>query len=56
MSTSGHPFGRGDTGPGILETSIVLGLSVVLAVAILVVLAGPLADAIDFVVGLASAH
>ena len=40
----------GDTGPGILETSIVLGLAVLLAVVIIVFFGGALADAIGTVV------
>jgi hypothetical protein len=40
------PSGAGDTGPGILETSIVLGLALLLAAVIVVVFGGTLADAI----------
>ena len=36
--------GAGEPGPGILETSLVLGLAVVLAVAMLVFFGGQLAD------------
>jgi len=36
--------GTGEPGPGILETSLVLGLAVILAVAILVFFGGQLAD------------
>ena len=41
---------RGDAGPGILETGIVLGLSALLAVAILVFFGGQLADVIRVIV------
>jgi len=40
----------GDTGPGILETSLILGLAVLLAFAIVNLAGGPLADAIGFLV------
>jgi hypothetical protein len=40
----------GDTGPGILETSLVLGLAVLFAVLIIVFFGGALADAIGVLV------
>jgi len=40
----------GEAGPGILETSLVLGLAVALAVVILVFFGGPLAGFIGIVV------
>jgi hypothetical protein len=40
----------GETGPGILETSLVLGLSVLLAVAIVTLAGGALADTIGVLV------
>jgi hypothetical protein len=40
----------GDTGPGILETSLVLGLAVLLALVIIVFFGGVLADAIGILV------
>ena len=40
----------GEPGPGILETSLVLGLAVILAVAILAFFGGPLAGLIGIVV------
>jgi len=43
----------GDTGPGILETFLVLGLAVLLAGAIVVLLGGALADAIGVLVDVA---
>jgi hypothetical protein len=46
--TDGH--GTGESGPGILETSLVLGLAVLLAAAILVFLGGPFADLIGILV------
>ena len=42
--------GTGDTGPGILETSLVLGLAAVLAAVIVVFLGGPLADLVGILV------
>ena len=42
--------GTGEPGPGILETSLVLGLAVILAVAILVFFGGPLANLMGIVV------
>ncbi len=42
--------GTGEPGPGILETSLVLGLAVLLAVAILVFFGGPFADLMGVVV------
>ena len=44
------PSGTGDTGPGILETSVVLGLAVLLAAIIVVFFGGTLADAIGVLV------
>jgi hypothetical protein len=44
---SGH---APETGPGILETSIVLGLAVLLAAAIVVFFGGALADVIGMLV------
>jgi hypothetical protein len=43
-------FGTGEPGPGILETSVVLGLAVLLAGAILVFFGGPFADLMGVVV------
>ncbi len=40
----------GETGPGILETSLVLGLAAVLALVIIVFFGGALADAIGVLV------
>ena len=40
----------GETGPGILETSIVLGLAVLISALIVVFFGGALADAIGVVV------
>ena len=40
----------GDTGPGILETSLILGLSVLLALTIVVFFGGALADVIGVLV------
>ena len=40
----------GETGPGILETTIVLGLAIVLAIVIVVFFGGVLADAIGVLV------
>ena len=48
--TQGRGTGAGEPGPGILETSLVLGLAVLLAVAILVFFGGPLADLVGFLV------
>ncbi len=42
--------GAGDAGPGILETSLVLGLAVLLALVIVVFFGGALAEAIGFLV------
>ncbi|MEW6225148.1 MAG: hypothetical protein AB1627_11025 [Chloroflexota bacterium] len=42
--------GAGETGPGILETSLILGLSVLLALAIIVFFGGALADVIGVLV------
>lgn len=42
--------GAGETGPGILETAIVLGGAIVLALAIIAFFGGPLADAIGILV------
>jgi hypothetical protein len=39
-----------ETGPGILETSIVVGLAIVLAIVIIVFFGGVLADAIGVLV------
>lgn len=47
------PHASGDTGPGILETSIVLGASLVLAVVIVVFFGGPLAALMGALVDLA---
>lgn len=44
------PGRSGDTGPGILETSIVLGLAVLLAFTIVVFFGGALADIIGSLV------
>lgn len=43
----------GDAGPGILETSLVLGLAVLLALVIVVFFGGALADAIGVLVDVA---
>ena len=43
----------GDTGPGILETSLVLGLAVVLAVVIVAFFGGPLGHLMASLVDLA---
>lgn len=43
-------YGTGDPGPGILETSLVLGLAAVLAAVILAFLGGPLADLVGAIV------
>ncbi len=45
--------GGGETGPGMLETSLVLGLAVVLALVIVVFFGGLLADAIGVLVDVA---
>jgi hypothetical protein len=42
--------GRPDPGPGILETSLVLGLSALLALVVVGFFGGPLADAIGLLV------
>lgn len=42
--------GRPDAGPGILETSLVFGLSALLALVVVAFLGGPLADAIGLLV------
>ncbi len=44
------PGRAGETGPGILETSIVLGLALLLAAAIVVFFGGALADVIGTLV------
>ena len=44
------PTGAGDTGPGILETSIVLGLAALLAAILIVFFGGTVADAIGVLV------
>lgn len=43
-------YGTGDPGPGILETSLVLGLAALLAAVILAFLGGPLADLVGAIV------
>jgi hypothetical protein len=54
--TGGHGAGRGagdragEPGPGILETSLVLGLAALLAALILVFLGGPIADIVGVLV------
>ena len=48
--TQARGTGGGEPGPGILETSLVLGLAVALAVVILVFFGGPLASFIGIVV------
>ena len=48
-------FGTGEPGPGILETSLVLGLAAVLAAAILLFFGGPFADLMGVVVDAAHA-
>jgi len=50
------PRSHGDTGPGILETSLVLGLAIVIAVVIIVFFGGALADAIGVLVDAAHGH
>jgi hypothetical protein len=40
----------GDTGPGMLETSLVLGLAMLLALLIVVLFGGPLAEIIGVLV------
>jgi hypothetical protein len=40
----------GDTGPGILETTLILGLAIALALVIIVFFGGALADAISVLV------
>ena len=47
------PGGAGETGPGILETSLILGLAVLLAVVIVVFFGGSLGDAIGVLVDVA---
>ena len=42
--------GAGETGPGILETSLVLGLAVLLALLIILFFGGALADVIGVLV------
>jgi hypothetical protein len=42
--------GTGELGPGVLETSLVLGLAAVLAGAILAFFGGPLADLVGLLV------
>lgn len=42
--------GAAETGPGILETSLILGLSVLLALVIIVFFGGALADVIGVLV------
>jgi hypothetical protein len=49
--TAGPP--PGDTGPGIIETTLVLGLAALLAVLIVVVFGGPLAHLMGSLVDLA---
>ncbi len=49
-SRSGYRPRRPDTGPGIIETSLVIGLAGLLAVAILVFFGGGVADVIGQVV------
>ena len=44
------PGSGGETGPGILETSIVLGLAVLMAAVIVVFFGGALADTIGLLV------
>jgi hypothetical protein len=44
------PADAGDTGPGILETSIVIGGALLVALAIIVFFGGALADAISVLV------
>ena len=50
---TGHRQGE-ETGPGILETTLVLGLAILLALAIIVFFGGALADTIGVLVD--SAH
>lgn len=45
-----HSHPSGDTGPGIIETSLVLGLSILLAFAIIGFFGGAFADVIGFLV------
>jgi len=45
-----EPRGAGETGPGVLETSLILGLAIVLAVIIVVFFGGALASAIGVLV------
>jgi hypothetical protein len=52
-SRTGYRPRRPDTGPGIIETSLVIGLAGLLAVAILVFFGGNVADLIGQVVDLA---
>ena len=47
------PRGGGETGPGMLETSLILGLALVLALVIVVFFGGVLADAIGVLVDVA---
>lgn len=49
-----HSHATGDTGPGIIETSLVLGLAVLLAAVIVGFFGGQLADVIGFLVNAAS--
>jgi len=42
--------GTGETGPGILETSLILGLAVLLALLIILFFGGALADVIGILV------
>ena len=49
------PGSGGETGPGILETSVVLGLAVLMAAVIVVFFGGVLADAIGLAVDAAHA-
>jgi hypothetical protein len=49
--TAGPP--PGDTGPGIIETTIVLGLAVLLAVVVVAVFGSPLAHLMGSLVDLA---
>ncbi|HEY3333742.1 MAG TPA: hypothetical protein VGK16_00800 [Candidatus Limnocylindrales bacterium] len=46
----GDPVGTAENGPGILETSLVLGGAVLLALAIIVFFGGQLADIIGLLV------
>jgi hypothetical protein len=50
VTNRSHARAAGDTGPGILETSLVLGLAVLLAAVIVVFFGGALASAIGVLV------